>query len=120
MRKPDASMWEMGIMIKKRAIMKRTGKETKSGQSSMVSEPIAHWNTMNPKHVTTTMEICQSSASCDEIGVRLMVIWYSDRAWYEPTLVVWYALVPLAGRRVLLGACSRAPSQEVLRRQKGG
>ena len=44
-------------------------------------------------------------AACNEIGVRLMVIWYSDRAWYELTMVVWYALVLLASRRVLLGAC---------------
>ena len=25
---------------------------------------------------------------CDEIGVRLTVIWHSDRAQYEPTVVV--------------------------------
>ena len=57
---------------------------------------------------------------CDEIGVRLMVIQCSDRAQYELTVVAWYTLVLLAGRRVLLGAHLRAPSQEVLRRQTMG
>ena len=49
-----------------------------------------------------------------------MVIRYSDRARYEPTIVAWYTLIPLASRRVLLGAYSQAPSREVLRRRKGG
>ena len=44
--------------------------------------------------------------NCDEIGVRLTVIWHSNRAWYEPTVVAWYALVPLASGRILLGARS--------------
>ena len=57
---------------------------------------------------------------CDEIGVRLTVIRHSDRARYEPTVVAWYALVPLAGGRILLGAHSRVPSREVLRCWKGG
>ena len=49
-----------------------------------------------------------------------MVIRHSDRARYEPTVVAWYTLVLLASRRVLLGAHSRAPSQEVLQHQKRG
>ena len=59
-------------------------------------------------------------AACNEIGVRLTVIQYSNRAQYEPTVGAWYALVPLAGRSVLLGACSWVPSQEVLLCQKVG
>ena len=54
------------------------------------------------------------AAKCDEISVRLMVIQHSDRARNELTVVAWYTLVPLAGGRVLLGACLQAPSQEVL------
>ena len=71
-----------------------------------------------PENIKKSFEIV--GLHCDEISVRLTVIRYSDRARYEPTMVAWYALVPLAGRRVLLGAYLRAPSREVLRHRKGG
>ena len=55
--------------------------------------------------ILTAVTVLYVLALCNEIGVRLTVIWYSDRAWYESTVGVWYVLVLLAGGSVLLGAC---------------
>ena len=75
----------------------------------------------NIQNVRYVLIVCDSSENspelhvdCDEISVRLMVIWRSDRAWYEPTVVMWYTLVLLTSRRVLLGARKRVLSQGVL------
>ena len=40
---------------------------------------------------------CRYPWPCNEISVRLMVIWHSNRAWYEPTVGAWYSLVLLTG-----------------------
>ena len=101
-----------------------------SGKTPPVMQVISHrpWVEQPPAlayvvsflHAIPFVFQVEASTACDEISVRLMVIWHSNRAWYEPTVVVWYALILLAGRRVLLGACLWAPSWEVLRHWKRG